>query len=435
MQRIVKLSLKLLAGTLLLLFSLNLVAQDKAKEKFTKAERGSTSKIDLKVSDSINFFFPMTFADKEFVSVVGLARLKPEQLQTVELFYTDFPKGKDFEKLNLSRFRKLFEVAPSLFDAEHIQWKITAQTECYNKSEAQDLFHGFVLRKKPAEVKEEKKTDKPKISIQELAKKDPIVRDSLKFWELLDKGIAPTKDSAVLKILTRFPNWKDLLIVNDWTGSMYEFGLEVLLWYKINEIRQKDIKRIVFFNDGDSLPDNKKIIGKTGGIYLSDDSITLEGLISKMVACMRGGYGGDIPENDLEAVLAGLESCPDCKEVILIADSRSLVRDMALLSKIKKPVHVILCGSDKGVVLDYVKIAYETGGTIHTIEQDIMTLASYTDGKRIIDFAGVKLIFGSGQFEVFNKKKHIKQLSSVEKKKVLEEEKKKKKSKTKSKKR
>jgi hypothetical protein len=183
------------------------------------------------------------------------------------------------------------------------------------------------------------------------------------------------------------------------------------------------VRRVVFFNDGDSLPDNKKIIGKTGGIYISKDSISLENLISQMVDCMRGGYGGDIPENDVEAIIKGLESCKNCEEVVLVADSRSSVRDFSLITQVKKPVHVILCGAEKGIVPEYIKIAYQTGGTIHTIQEDIVSFAKYTDGKRIVDFAGVKLIFGGGMLEMYNRKKHYKQLSNEEKERLRLEEK------------
>ena len=402
-------------------------SQQKVADVFRKAERGTTEKVELRVSDSVNFFFPMSFAKKDFVSVIGLSRIKPEQVQSIELYYTDFPKGKNFDRLNYERFLRLNAAAPQFFEAEHIQWKILAQNNCNDQKCAEDLFHGFLIRKKSVETKNTTSTPvttKPKISIEEIAKKDPIVRDSLKFWELLNNNTVPTKDSSVIKILTKFPNWKNLLIVNDWTGSMYEFGMEVLLWYKLNESRQKDVKRIVFFNDGDSLPDNKKIIGKTGGIYLSKDSISLDNLISQMVLCMRGGYGGDIPENDVEAMIKGLESCKDCEEVILVADSRSSVRDFSLITQVKKPVHVILCGVEKGVVPEYIKIAYQTGGTIHTIQEDILSFAQFTDGKRIIDFAGVKLIFGDGKLELYNRKKHYKQLSTDEKDRLRNAEKK-----------
>jgi hypothetical protein len=366
----------------------------------------------------------MSFAKNEFVSTIGLSRLKPEVIASVELYYTDFPKGKDFEKLNLSRFARLFAEAPALFSASHITWKIVAQNEASEKKAAEDLFHGFVLRKKVVEKKEE---DKPKISIRELAKKDPIVRDSLKFWEILNKNIVPTGDSTVLKILTRFPDWKNLLIVNDWTGSMYEYGTEVLLWYKLNEARQKDVKSVVFFNDGDTLSDYKKIIGKTGGVYIAADSLSLEKMVGKMVECMRGGHGGDLPENDLEAIITGLGNCTDCKEVILIADGRSAVRDMALLSEIKRPVHVILCGVSRQILLDYVKIAYETNGTVHTIEEDIVSFAKTQGEVRLVKFAGSLLVFGNGIIEIFDANKHYNMLSAEQQKeykKSIHEEKK-----------
>ncbi|MCE2711753.1 MAG: hypothetical protein LW688_04340 [Cryomorphaceae bacterium] len=57
---------------------------------------------------------------------------------------------------------------------------------------------------------------------------------------------------------------------------------------------------------------------------------------------------------------------------------------MALLSKIKKPVHVILCGSVDGTIeLAYLQIAKKTGGSIHTMEESLTELAKLKEGQSI----------------------------------------------------
>jgi hypothetical protein len=57
--------------------------------------------------------------------------------------------------------------------------------------------------------------------------------------------------------------------------------------------------------------------------------------------------------------------------LILVADNSSAVKDMELLERIKKPVHIILCGSPadsmQAMQPEYLEIARRTGGTLHTL--------------------------------------------------------------------
>ena len=50
--------------------------------------------------------------------------------------------------------------------------------------------------------------------------------------------------------------------------------------------------------------------------------------------------------------------------------------------KLGKPVRVVVCGIAKGDVvnLDYIYLAKYTGGSIHTIHEDITDLANKKDG-------------------------------------------------------
>ena len=121
-------------------------------------------------------------------------------------------------------------------------------------------------------------------------------------------------------------------------------------------------------------------MGSTGGIYFiapqSPEFVFKE--IRK--AMTKGNGGGDIPENDIEALIKAFENCKECSEAILIADNLSDCRDFPLLWKIKKPVHIVLCGTKDGVNTQYLEIARRTGGTIHTIEQDIGNLQKLNEG-------------------------------------------------------
>ncbi|MDQ3072569.1 MAG: hypothetical protein M3Q97_04815, partial [Bacteroidota bacterium] len=171
--------------------------------------------------------------------------------------------------------------------------------------------------------------------------------------------------SAVFKAFEDHPEWKNVLIVADWTGSMYPYLGQVMRWHRLN-IDKQVIKHIVLFNDGDGnlrSPDSQKIVGRTGGIYHADP-LNMADFLEKVKIAVDNGSGDESEENDLEAITEGIRTYDDIDCVVLIADN-SEVRDMALLSMINKPVHVVIY--DGGYVADYVKIAYQTGGSITTI--------------------------------------------------------------------
>lgn len=175
--------------------------------------------------------------------------------------------------------------------------------------------------------------------------------------------------------------WKHKVVVTDLTGSMSPYMDQVVLWHALQLVQGED-NRYVFFNDGDRTPDSDKIIGQTGGLYYTEQA-DMEKLLSTMQESAKAGNGGDGPENDLEALLKGVSKMQGLDELILIADNYSDVRDMALLIGLKVPVHIVLCGTEQGVNENYLEIAYKTGGSIHTIEQDIDELANLADGATI----------------------------------------------------
>ncbi|MCB0522240.1 MAG: hypothetical protein H6577_22500 [Lewinellaceae bacterium] len=175
--------------------------------------------------------------------------------------------------------------------------------------------------------------------------------------------------------------WAKKVIVTDITGSMYPYMDQILLWHALQLVQGED-NRYLFFNDGDSQPEEDKLIGSAGGIYPTDAG-DMRQLMETMVASMKAGGGGASPENDLEATLAGVKKLRGTDELILIADNYSDVRDMELLARLKVPVHIILAGSGAGVNEDYLEIAYKTGGSVHTLTQDIEDLAKLADGQTI----------------------------------------------------
>ena len=90
-------------------------------------------------------------------------------------------------------------------------------------------------------------------------------------------------------------------------------------------------------------------------------------------------------------------------EAIAIVDNNAPVRDIALLSKFNQPIHIILCGANDGWVLeDYLLIAWKSKGSIHTIEQDITSIAKMSEGQEIKIGNSIYRIMG-GEFVRINK--------------------------------
>ncbi len=317
----------------------------------------------------------------------------------VELVYTNYPL--DYSKWVLTyggllktRVENLIKLDSAFLD-NNIDWYLVLQTKCSSGAEAKKLFHGFVIKyklrnEKPegdevplvaapippvpfefsSEAASKVKNPKPIREIYSISEIENVLRGKLVL-----------KDSSIFKILSRHPEWKNSLIVMDWTASMYEYGAQLLLWHRLNlESNISQVSHFVFFNDGNMKPFGHKKIGTTGGIYKATTN-RIEDVIRIMNKTMSNGTGGEIEENDLEAVLLGITKLKNFEEVILIADN-SGVRDMALLPKINRPIRVIICDPyEQKVNPEYIKIAFETGGSLHTLQDDITQLSQISEGK------------------------------------------------------
>ena len=307
------------------------------------------------------------------------------EVEEIDLVFTLYPADQNswltgYNQLIKNRLRSLFALDESL-QSKDLKWRLVVQTQCGSEEEARNYFHGFVLRYKVTR---------------------PLVFGDLSSAtevEQLLSGKAVTHDSTVLKIMDRNRHWKNVLVIMDWTGSMYRFGAQVVLWHKLNQ-ESSGIKHLVLFNDGDGKATWQKQVGRTGGIYYTRCQ-DLSEVVETLSEVMQNGYGGDSPENDLEAVVQGLQRVPDFDEVVLIADNRSKVRDMSLLKAIKKPVRVVLCGKRRAKIHpDYLRIAYKTRGSIHTVSEDIMAMASLKEGDTI-EIEGYRYKVRAGELERF----------------------------------
>jgi hypothetical protein len=293
------------------------------------------------------------------------------QVYEIDLVFTLYPQDisrwrTDYNQLLQDRIQALLEVDSAFSDPE-IKWNMILQTACKTESEAIRYFHGFVVKYRPLDYER----------IEEVKSPEDL--------QALLSGIAVPQDSTVIKIVNRHPEWQDMLVVMDWTGSMYRYGAQLVLWHKENlRVNQNRTKHLVFFNDGNAKRGSQKVIGRTGGVYLTMAE-NIEKVVMTMEKVMLKGAGGDPEENDLEALLKSTRNLEGFQDVILIADNKSDVRDLRLLDKLDRPVHIILCGieEDNYINTDYVKIAYYSGGSLHTLEQDLEDLQQLQPGERI----------------------------------------------------
>jgi hypothetical protein len=67
-------------------------------------------------------------------------------------------------------------------------------------------------------------------------------------------------------------------------------------------------------------------------------------------------------------------------DFVLIADNWAPIKDKKLTAQVRRPVHVVLCGVAGAVNTDYLELARATGGSVHTMETDLVRLAELNEG-------------------------------------------------------
>jgi hypothetical protein len=283
----------------------------------------------------------------------GIKSQKNHIAYEIDLVFTKYPENinnwrTDYYKLLNDRLITLFSIDSTL-RSKKIRWNMILQTRCQTEEEAKKYFHGFVIKYRPKKARTIYQIKTP----QEL--------------KALITGEVVVNDSTVFKVMKRHPEWDSMLVVMDWTGSMYKFGAQFILWHKAIALSDPDrVRHFVFFNDGNGKKTWQKKIGRTGGVYRTK-STDLDEIVATMERVMNKGNGGDSPENDLEALLTSVQNLKAFKEVILIADNKSEVRDIELIKYLDRPVRVIVCDlRSRKINPAYIKIARESGGSLHT---------------------------------------------------------------------
>lgn len=332
-----------------------------------------------------------------------LKKLKAQDIVGVDLVYTLFPPGKNFYELNSQRFRELYELYPTLFFKENIRWRRIGQSQAQSRSEATQLYHGFMLYTRNLEILAPLALPLAHSPLQAGKRSD---QDSLDYhnpedltW-IVRNNYLP-QDSIVYQVLERNQfRWDNAQVVCDWTASMYPYGTQLLVWLKKHSEKQSVVQSFVFFNDGDGKLAGQKLIGQTGGIHAAP-SLRLEEILETMLLTQELGQGGYSSENDLEALLRAGSACHTCGEAILIADGRSPIRDILLLPYLKErfgpgksQLRIILCGSSEKIAPDYFTLALETQASLHTLEEDLENLSLLGPGS-LFQLSGIRYRVGT----------------------------------------
>ena len=315
----------------------------------------------------------MNPGDHRIQNLKDLEKIKGMTIVSVDLVYSDYPVGEDFTELNRKRILELYMHAPDAF-ASMSEWRIVKQTGVASTGGIQNYFHGLVIYYRPMPTN---------------AQENQLIAD------VVDGKVAP-KDSTLLKVLDRKKDWKNMLVVTDVTGSMSPYTAQVLLWIKANQT-MKTFKQIVFFNDDDEKSTNQ--VGKLDetGIWDIETSNSKKVIELAYEAMAKGHH----MENNLEAICYAIKKYPENKQnVVMIADNWEDPCDMHLLDFLKKekvPVRIIVCGVTDRLNTKYLDIAYATGGSVHTMEEDLEMIAKFGDGKSF-KLNGMKFKMVNGSF-------------------------------------
>lgn len=350
--------------------------------------------------------------------------LNPEQKQLLqekvivklELVYTQFRTVRSFnqKELNLNRLKELEQLVPQLFVHRLWNFELVSQTNGNSREECNDMFHGFIVTFRPNSTTNTLDLEANYLEelVDLLIKKDSLDKDSITPKKLVydikthyDKQVGYVhdtiwrkdtlrtlpppdffynqslyNDSTVLNAFQRNQNWNDFIVVTDVTGSMSPYSAQVFVWLKA-QAENKKAKYFVFFNDGDNKSSGRKKPLETDGVYVTENT-NLQTVINTAVRCMnKGSGGGESMENDVEAILDGAKQYPGAKAIILIADNYEIMRDYEYIKKIKKPVHVILCGAEQRINIQYLDLARQTKGSLHTFKSDVTNLGILKEGE------------------------------------------------------
>ena len=398
----------------LILFCSHIVSAQSYRA-LVNSEPSFVNEVDVNQLKENQLFIAMPFAKNNVLNPNQKQQLKERIAIKLELVYTKYRKTTSFNQKNLNKNRliELNRLVPKLFENRFWRFELISQTDATSPEEGREMFHGFIVTFRPNSTSSSLDLEAKYLEdlADALSQQGSIDNDTVpKKYDIkthydmqvgylhdtiwyVDSARLPTvpdffydqtlyNDSTVLNAFNRNKSWGNFIVVTDVTGSMSPYIAQVVVWLK-EQAENKTAESFVFFNDGDETPSNKKKPLETRGVYVTKNK-SLELVIKTATKCMRNGSGGgEYLENDVEAILEGVKHYSGADEIILVADNLESMRDYDYIKKIKKPVHVILCGAENRINIQYLDLARQTKGTVHTAKSDVTSLQNIKEGEHI----------------------------------------------------
>jgi hypothetical protein len=309
-----------------------------------------------------HFTLIMKPGDYRIIDLNSINKHKKNTVTMVDLVYSDYPENEDFKELNRKRILELFMHFPEVFRERSIVWRVVKQTGIKNNSQLNNYFHGFVI----------------------YYRKDLDFDDEKKYLsEVMESKVAP-KDSTILKVFDRNKNLKNMPVVVDVTGSMSPYTAQLFLWLKTN-IEDKRFSEFVFFNDDDMLNLTQENKIDSSGML----KIRASNLDSVLLCCNKAMANSGQLENNIKSLFYTKKCFSKSAKngIVMIADNWQTPEDLSVLKDFatyKIPVHIIVCGVADYINPCYLEIVQQTGGTLHTMEEDLLYLKNLKEGEKVL---------------------------------------------------
>ncbi len=215
--------------------------------------------------------------------------------------------------------------------------------------------------------------------------KENVLKIALKDQKALAENpdyYASTNQEIKAMLYRNKDQWKAKRIVANIDCSMYQYIDELMVWNYTGTEEQKNNTYWLFngFQNNSKLSDSGH--DRRGIFYVANNDI--EGFCKTVDKIVNFSCGGNRLENVVEALILGAKDKSPDEELLFIADNYSDVSDLDKLEGLTVPVRVLLTASEYGVNEQYLEIAYRTGGSIHTTNQDFSSdrLKSLKDGEK-----------------------------------------------------
>jgi len=374
-------------------------SSEKSPEDWKKMKRK------LLISKVLRFFYP-TFG----LLLLSLVYVVVSETPIVELYMSSKPLSLEltpFEPKEINKATKQNLPPPTQSTQGNIEEPVSKLSESPVFPELYNETQEF-SEQTETEVKLNKITNKRLVFKDNLA--NDLAEKEIRFLSAsavsMSDKISRVRELGKTYELTSYDaldrnidKWKNVVIVCDITSTMFPYTTQVFDWMNENT-ENTSIKGIVFFTDCDSLgrQTRGRHPGKMFTVRKKDELI----LWDTMFAAINNTENNkDKPENNIEALIYAQKYFPDADEFVMIADNSTQVKDMKQLSKVKKKVHIILCGEtyEKNLAFqtDYIQIAKKTKGTIHTLEDDIDNIAKVKE-MSVVRVGNIYFRFHKGKF-------------------------------------